>query len=410
MLTFAVAPCVLFALQASQPGTELLPPPTGPHGTGRMSFHWKDAAREELETLAGDDKRELMVHVFYPADPEAKEPRATYMPDADAMRPPFSEAQLAAVSALRATSLQGAALPPGDARFPVVLFQPGGGMKGLTYHTLCEDLASHGWVVAAIDPPYNARSVRFPDGRVLGGLRPAERGWKSPHDWEENLRNYKERIVHWTNDAAFVIDRLADLDRGEGPLAKRLDLARGVGIAGHSRGGQAAGTVRMLDARVRGGINIDGTQGPYPFQPVKGEEVSGEAPFLWIQQPLPPPPSEERLKQQGKTRADYEAEIEKITGTWHRRLEAIAGGAAMVTFARPGIAHIDFSDEPLWDVGMSAEDRAGKLATIADTRVWVRAFFDGAVRGDWEPFKKVVAEAGKSRPEIRAQVFGKLWP
>jgi hypothetical protein len=42
-----------------------------------------------------------------------------------------------------------------------------------------------------------------------------------------------------------------------------------VGVFSHSRGSQTAGTVRMLDERVRAGINIDGTQGQYPFQPVK---------------------------------------------------------------------------------------------------------------------------------------------
>src|SRR5882672_9881628 len=68
--------------------TDPLPAPTGPHKTGRMSFHWKDPARDELETRAPDDKRELMVHLFYPADASASGARATYVPDADAMRGP----------------------------------------------------------------------------------------------------------------------------------------------------------------------------------------------------------------------------------------------------------------------------------------------------------------------------------
>src|SRR6185503_14983527 len=143
-------------------------------------------------------------------------------------------------------------------RYPVIVFAPGGGMKGLTYHSLFEDLASHGWVVAAIDPPYNARAVRMLDGRVLGNLAPTERGWPAPKSRDEEMRFYQERIVHWARDVSFVIDQLTALDRGNGPLARRLALLRGVGVAGHSRGGQAAGTVRLLDDRVRGGINIDG--------------------------------------------------------------------------------------------------------------------------------------------------------
>ncbi|MGI8783267.1 MAG: hypothetical protein ACR2L2_06410 [Acidobacteriota bacterium] len=64
---------------------------------------------------------------------------------------------------------------------------------------------------------------------------------------------YRERIVHWSRDVSFVIDQLTVLDRGNGPFARRLDLERGVGVLGHSRGGQAAGTVRLLDERGRGG-------------------------------------------------------------------------------------------------------------------------------------------------------------
>lgn len=387
-----------------------LPAPTGPHKTGRMSFHWKDAARAELETSAPDDKRELMVHLFYPADAKALGVRATYVPDADAMGPPWNEAQLGRITALRAFSQENAALPRGNARYPVVIFAPGGGMKALTYHVLLEDLASHDWVVAAIDPPYNARAVRFPDGRVLGNLQPAERGWPQPRNREENLRFYQERIIHWTRDVSFVIDQLSALDKGKGPFAQRLDLRRGVGVFGHSRGGQAAGTVRMLDDRVRGGINIDGTQGEYSFQPVKGEDVSGAQPFLWIQASLPPPPTDEQLQRARRTRAEYDAEIQRIMASWNRRLGAVTGGAMRVYIDRPGITHIDFSDEPFWDGSMTADARPGKLKTIADTRAWVRAFFDGVVRGKWEDLKRLSEDAGKSQTGVTVQVFGRMWP
>lgn len=178
----------LLTLQAAQAEMQPLPAPTGPHKTGRASFYWRDATRDELETSAPDDKRELMVHVFYPADASASGERALYVPDAEEMRGPWTDEQVARIRAMRAHCLENAALPPGDAKYPVVIFAPGGGMKGLTYHAFLEDLASHGWVVAAIDPPYNARAVRFPDGRVLGNLDPDERGWPRPRNHEENQR------------------------------------------------------------------------------------------------------------------------------------------------------------------------------------------------------------------------------
>jgi hypothetical protein len=88
----------------------------------------------------------------------------------------------------------------------------------------------------------------------------------------------------------------------------------------------------------------------------------------------------------------------------------VTGGAMRVYIDRPGITHIDFSDEPLWDAAMAPEVRAGKLETIADTRVWIRAFLDGTVRGDWAGLKRLAGQAGKSRPEVTVHVFGKMWP
>ncbi len=321
-----------------------------------MSFHWKEAERAELETSAPEDKRELMAHLFYPADPKSSGARAPYIPDAEEMRPPWSEAQLGRITALRAFSQENAAPTNGTARYPVVIFAPGGGMKALTYHVLLEDLASHGWVVAAIDPPYNARAVRFPDGRVLGNLQPAERGWPQPRNREENQRFYQERIVHWSRDISFVIDQLLALDKGKGPFAGRLDIQRGVGVFGHSRGGQAAGTARLLDGRVRGAINIDGTQGENSFQPVKGENVSGDQPFLWIQASLPPPPTDEQLQRahghapSTTPRSADHGDLEQKVGRSERRRDACVHRSARIT-------HIDFSDEVFWDGSMTPETR-----------------------------------------------------
>jgi hypothetical protein len=375
-----------------------------------MSFHWKDAARAELETSAPDDRRELMVHLFYPADPRAAGSRALYVPDADAMRGSWNAEQVARITGMRAFSRENAALPSGDARYPVVIFAPGGGMKVLTYHVLIEDLASHGWVVAAIDPPYNARAIRVSDGRVLGNLSPAERGWPVTRDREVERRTYRERIAHWARDVSFVIDQLTALERGSGPFAGRLDLQRGVGVFGHSRGGQVAGTVRLLDPRVRGGINIDGTAGEHVFQSLEGNDVSGSQPFLWIQTALPPPPTEEQLQRARRTRAEYDAEIERVIASWRRQLGGVSGGAMQVFIDRPGIAHIDFSDEPFWNGAMTADARPGKLRTVAETRAWVRAFFDGTVRGDWADLKRLAGEAGKSPPGVTVHRFGTMWP
>ena len=86
------------------------------------------------------------------------------------------------------------------------------------------------------------------------------------------------------------------------------------------------------------------------------------------------------------------------------------GGALWINIERDRVDHIDFSDEPLWDPTLTADVRAGKLATIGDARTWIRAFFDGTVRGEWEPLKKLAAENAAPRSDLVVRRFGQMWP
>lgn len=133
----------------------------------------------------------------------------------------------------------------------------------------------------------------------------------------------------------------------------------------------------------------------------------GASPFLWIQGDPFPTPTDAQLERAGRTRAQHDAEVQRIIAAWHGSLARIKGGAMRVQIDRPGLTHIDFSDEPFWDA-MPPDVRAGKLKTIADTRAWVRAFFDGAVRGEWDDLEQLAGE--ESRSEVTVHVLEKMWP
>ena len=60
------------------------PHPTGHHGIGTVTYHWVDADRPEAFTADPDDRRELMVQLWYPAPPDPAAPRAPYVRDAAA--------------------------------------------------------------------------------------------------------------------------------------------------------------------------------------------------------------------------------------------------------------------------------------------------------------------------------------
>jgi hypothetical protein len=57
-----------------------LPEPTGPHSVGRVSYDWVDRARTEIYAANPEDRRELVVFVWYPAKPQASVELAAYMP------------------------------------------------------------------------------------------------------------------------------------------------------------------------------------------------------------------------------------------------------------------------------------------------------------------------------------------
>ena len=125
--------------------------------------------------------------------------------------------------------------------WPVVLFSPGFGVERELYTGLVEDLASHGYVVVAIDHPHDAGIVEFPDGHVV-----------IPASQMDITRALTVRVA----DTRFVLTELARLARS-GVFAGRLDLGR-IGMFGHSLGGAAAASTMLVDRRLRAGADLDG--------------------------------------------------------------------------------------------------------------------------------------------------------
>src|SRR5215204_2816206 len=66
------------------------PHPSGPYEIGTLTYHWVDADRPEVFTADPDDRRELMVQIWYPAEGDPSSPRAPYIQDADAVTSAFA--------------------------------------------------------------------------------------------------------------------------------------------------------------------------------------------------------------------------------------------------------------------------------------------------------------------------------
>jgi hypothetical protein len=248
------------AARQSAQGTRLtLPAPTGRHRLGTASLYLVDPSRPD-PWVPSQRVRQLMIQLWYPAEAVDGYPRAPYMtsPTARAYEKIMGLPRLN--WPITAGHL-GAQVRPRAGGWPVVLYSHGLGGERTETTCLVEDLASHGYVVVTIDHVHDADVVVLPDGRVEFCAVPA------PTVDKDTPATTKE-IVSRVADVRFVLDQLAVINRGGNPdhdhrplprgLRGALDLDR-IGMLGQSDGGSTTAHAMHLDARVKVGVDLDGT-------------------------------------------------------------------------------------------------------------------------------------------------------
>lgn len=254
---------IMFCMFGATPGTAVqdtalrdvaLPAPWGEHRVGVHTAVVVDSARQSTTADGRSVPRPVLVRVWHPTDSAATPPRA-YMQGvlAEAWR-----ATLPVPSGWERTvaahAVDGAPLARGNgARWPVVLFSHGRSWPVENYQILLEDMASRGWVVAAISHPGEEVTTRLPDGTEIPFAGP---GWATEEERGAVLQGVVDEHVL---DAAAVLDWLERQDTGpDGPFAGRLDLADGVGYFGHSLGGASAAWTLQRDERVVAAASWEG--------------------------------------------------------------------------------------------------------------------------------------------------------
>src|SRR4051812_30337382 len=212
-----------------------LPAPTGRAAVATDVVQIVDRARRG---------RRLLLPRWYPAARGARRrPRAAYT----------SPLRMAlGIPSARVHARTGARARSG--RLPVVLCSPGAGTPRDLYQALAEDLASHGYLVVAVDHT-GETPVQFPDGHVEGRSVPR----RHPIATDAAIR---------LADMRFVVRRLNT--EAPGPQAN----LRRVAAIGHSLGGSTAAALMRAEPAVRAGADLDGSI----FGPARRLGVSG--PFL----------------------------------------------------------------------------------------------------------------------------------
>lgn len=222
---------------------DLLPEPTGSYPVGRTIYNWMDSGRDEIYVAINDVKRELVVWIWYPADPDFDGQPATYAPGelADLLKTTFNMD----TDNILTHVLTDAPLAGTTETLPVLAFSNGNGSLLAFNSALLAEIASHGYVVVGVQHPYNAPFTVFEDGHVIEAI-------------PEALEVGNLSLGYWTDDTVFVVDQLEILNSGIDQFAGRLDLSR-LGVFGHSFGGTVAAEFCLMDSRCVAGANLDGS-------------------------------------------------------------------------------------------------------------------------------------------------------
>jgi hypothetical protein len=343
----------IFPFAATAQEENWLPPPTGPYQVGTAFYHWVDEAREEMFTDDPNDRRELVVQVWYPAGVEVGATPAPYFPHGEAdVRgfetshqddPYVGSAPVAEFAQTPTHSYLDAPVSSAQPSYPVLIHT-----AFPTFFTArIQDLASYGYIVASIYPPYLWGWTVFPDGREVTSL-PGRK-----------IFGMIDTVVDVAaQDQVFVLDQLEMLNEGpaEEQFSGRLELDH-VGTFGDSWGSWVTMVASLKDSRFKAALPCV-SHGYIPTLVI----IEGlDLPIMFI---------------------DAEGEPSSFA------LSRMRGPAYMLTLN--GISSFNVVDFALWP-GMGGTPLADELGDVEPTRAmqtvnaYAMAFFDRYLMGEEAP-------------------------
>lgn len=374
--------------------------PTGPYDIGTVTYHWVDESRSEVFSSDTKARREMMVQIWYPAKKGATLPLVPYVEDADAL----STAQavlhgwwslvFAHLKYIKSNARLASPVAEDRPNFPVLVFVEGitGYRQMNTFQV--QQLVSRGYVVVAIDQPFIAATVVFPDGRKIAGL---SKDQMNPLIQQSiaalelvpslNAIEFEAGIIpYFAQDVVFVINQLAVLNRNDpkGILKDRLDLNR-IGIFGVSLGGVVVGEACRIDRRLRACLVMDAPMSA----PVVTEGL--QQPGMWITRDA------QTMSNEGWTQFD----VDQHQKTMRTVFEKSTSDGYFVEVS--GMFHANLTDVPYFSpllkwFGITGPIDATRAHNIVNA--YTVAFFDRYLGG---PPSGVLDGAGEQFPDVKLE-------
>jgi len=329
-----------------------LPTPSGPHAIGTYTRAW---TRQETpgSPVSANQARRIVVQFWYPAAPGQNGPIAPY-------RDPEAGTLFTKYMQLVKTHAQiGVRVDNSQQKFPVLLFSPLWNSGRSPYTFFYEMLASHGFIVAALehvsDYPREADELESP----------------------EQMHELDVRATRRAIDLQFVLDRITELNTDDPAklFNGKFDLDR-IGVLGHSFGGAASVEACYLDKRFKSVVNMDGAvygtvAQAGPSQPIFYFVSDGPRDLT----PL--------LKSTNKDERD-DGLMEQLDRDRKTKWLHQFGGYYLRI---PKSLHLDFSDKPLYSRIKRVTKTSGLDPKMEEEvyKDYVLAFFDKTLNGKDEP-------------------------
>jgi len=371
-LSLAVNLIVLFlvligaALPLLLPVPKLLAP-SGPFPVGTQNLQLTDTNRKEIYSKK-DEFRKFMIQIWYPGVPPGSGAKpAPWMPEAAIVAPAIADYLqlphffLDHLSLAKTSSFEEIPANSNNGPYPVLIFSHGwnGFRQQSTF--LMQDLASHGYVVVALEHPYGARLTVFPDGTTAPN-NPAALPKGKPSDEYESAGQLL--VKQWAGDIGYTLGYLKTInsDHTQNRFYHLLDLEK-VGVFGHSTGGGAAIQFCGTDQRCKAGLTLDAFTRPISPEVL---DRGTTQPFFYFFSELWP--------------------FERNTELFKRYYSHVDPKNKVVTIL--GADHYDFSDLPALSpiaqqLGLKGPIKGDRVQKIIKT--YTLAFFDQQFKGISSP-------------------------
>ena len=345
--------------------------PTGEYQVGTQVIHMVDNDRSAWYGQESSNPREIMVRVWYPAQPQEGDLKAPYVYNekliGDMVSEGFGIPKYLMKNLRNINGNSWSEAQPVNEKFPVIIFSHGiGGLKTQNT-TQMEEMASHGYVVFSCDHAYDAGVSIFPGDRIIFGKTNIPDNLTKEEKW--NMR--RAQLDYRAADIQFLLDEMDRENFLSVALKNSLDLEH-IGVFGHSFGGGTSVVVASVDERIDACFGLDAW-----FLPIPSNVLNSDLnkPFIHLGQVS------------WKEKENY-LKLDTLAGNnsaWSVRLDV------------QGATHYDFTDfsqfsklTKKYGSGMIAPPRISKITNSA-----IREFFDHYL---------------KNGPALVVETYEKLYP